>query len=223
MKNLISLFIVSVALIGCGKDSGGGGSTAKSPNNDLKNANTAVCSNAQYQNGRWYDYNGIELPQCKKIQNYMNSKYLLTYDNNYCMSRVYKKEPTYHVILNGVNKCAAEKYFLEFGHQNIHPQLGRTHYIGQANSQYGHNGRRHHHSDSNQYEYEWDASWRSGGSWSHGGYWRTGGRHEAGYDLNNGYYCSGCGCRIGDGKWDACDVSAIALGAGLIFAIGSTY
>ncbi len=135
------MIALALALIttGCGKDSGGGGggTTATTPNNDdLKHVNTAICTNAHYQNGRWYDYNGVELSQCSGIQNYMNSKYLLSYDNNYCQTRLYQKRRTYHIILNGINKCAAEEYFTEFGNNQIYPQYGQTHYIGFAPPSY---------------------------------------------------------------------------------------
>lgn len=184
-----------MSMIGCGKDSGGGGSAASPNKNDLNYANTAVCANARYQNGRWYDYNGVELTQCKNAQNYMNSKYLLSYDNNYCLSRLYKKKPTYHVILNGINKCAADEYFTTFGQHDVNPQLGRSHYIGYAPTSY--------------YDYYYNSGW--GGGW-HG---------DTRYENRNGAYCYGWGCDIGDGKWNFGDYMAIALGAGLIFAIAN--
>ncbi|MCB9025059.1 MAG: hypothetical protein H6625_01970 [Bdellovibrionaceae bacterium] len=136
MKSLVStLLVFSMIAIGCGKDSGGGAaSPPKAPT--VNNQDTAICATANYQNGRWYDYNGVELPQCSKIQNYMNSKYLLAYDNNYCRTRKYQGRDTYHLILNGVNKCAAEEYFSEFGNQQIYPQYGRSHYIGYAPPSY---------------------------------------------------------------------------------------
>lgn len=132
MKLLISLILIaSTSFIGCGKDSGGGGAPATtSNNNNPLPSDTTLCANARYQSGRWFDYNGVELPQCRNIQNYMNSKYLQSYDNNNCMSRKYNDKPTIHVILHGINMCAAEEYFKEFGNTNIQPQYGHTHYIG---------------------------------------------------------------------------------------------
>jgi hypothetical protein len=192
MKTIYSLLIAfSVFAAGCGKDSGGGGSASSPKRNANRNVNTAACANANYQNGRWYDYNGVELTQCKGIQNYMNSKYLLSYDNNNCMSRLYKKQITYLVNLNGVMKCASNEYFIQFGNNQIVPQYGHAHYVGFApNSYYNHYGLYN--------------------SWP-----------NTRYGYNNGTYCYGWGCDIGDGKWNFGDFAAIGLGAGLIFAIAN--
>ena len=45
-----------------------------------------------------------------------------------------------------------------------------------------------------------------------GGYWP---------EFGGGTYCYGWGCDIGDGEWNFGDFAAIALGAGLIFAIAN--
>ena len=207
MKFLVASFYIASALwiIACGKDDKGSGGTVATANNyqyQPHQADTSICANARYQSGRWFDYNGVELPQCLGISNYMNSQYLFGYDNSYCSTVVYNNQPTVHLIVNGENRCASSEYFQELGQNQVQPQPGKTHYLGYAPPSY--------------YNYN------SGGYLGYGfnpyGYY---GHQGYNYNPNTGLYCSGWGCDIGDGKWNFGDFAAIALGAGLIFAIAN--
>ncbi|MCB0357271.1 MAG: hypothetical protein KDD40_09705 [Bdellovibrionales bacterium] len=220
MKSLVTyLLLASLTLIGCGKDKSGSGA-ASAPTDrygDIKKQDTAICAYARYQGGRWYDQNGVELPQCYGLNNYMNSKYLFAYDNSYCSTRLYKKKPTFHIILNGLNRCAAEEYFQEFGNQNVMPQLGRSHYVGYAPPSF------YNYQNQMWGGYNLYSRNRHPRSSTRGHHHRSHGRQRFEYHVNGSYrYCYNWGCDIGDGKWNFGDYAAISLGiGGLIFAIAN--